>query len=106
MKKQGQTTFFPARGRRLVEKRGLSLILVSYALYDSLKKIDREIAKYPPDKKQSAVMSALIIAQTKRAGCRARFGLRRPLPRHAPVAVYEVATFYAMYNLEPIGTYN
>src|SRR5919202_1294571 len=30
---------------------------------ESLKKIDREIAKYPPDQKQSAVMSALIIAQ-------------------------------------------
>ena len=30
---------------------------------ESLKKIDREIAKYPPDQKQSAVMAALVIAQ-------------------------------------------
>src|SRR2546426_11988766 len=73
---------------------------------DSLKKIDREIAKYPPDKKQSAVMSALIVAQDEKGWLSsevmdfvARY-LGMP-----PVAVYEVATFYAMYNLEPVGTY-
>ena len=33
---------------------------------DSLKKIDREIAKYPSDRKQSAVMSALAIAQDEK----------------------------------------
>ena len=73
---------------------------------DSLKKIDREIAKYPPERKQSAVMSALIIAQDEKGWLSsevmdfvARY-LGMP-----PVAVYEVATFYAMYNLEPIGTY-
>src|SRR5205814_8488790 len=73
---------------------------------DSLKKIDREIAKYPPDRKQSAVMSALIVAQDEKGWLSsevmdfvARY-LGMP-----PVAVYEVATFYAMYNLEPLGTY-
>src|SRR5437773_751638 len=73
---------------------------------DPLKKIDREIAKYPPDKKQSAVMSALIVAQDEMGWLSsevmdfvARY-LGMP-----PVAVYEVATFYAMYNLEPVGTY-
>jgi len=73
---------------------------------DSLKKIDREIAKYPPERKQSAVMSALIVARTKRAGCRARSWTSSPANLGMPpVAVYEVATFYAMYNLEPVGTY-
>ena len=71
---------------------------------DSIKKIDREIAKYPPDQKQSAVMSALIIAQDEKGWLApevmdfvARY-LEMP-----PVAVYEVATFYSMYNLKKIG---
>ena len=70
----------------------------------SLEKINREIAKYPPDQKQSAVMGALIVAQDEKgwlstetmdfvAGC---LGM-------APVAVYEVASFYTMYNLQHTG---
>jgi NADH-quinone oxidoreductase subunit E len=73
---------------------------------DSLKKIDREIAKYPADQKQSAVMSALIIAQdekgwlsTETMDAVAKY-LGMP-----PVQVYEVATFYSMYNLKPTGRY-
>src|SRR5207244_11830732 len=73
---------------------------------DALKKIDRAIAKYPPDQKQSAVMAALTIAQdehgwlaTETMDFVARY-LGMP-----PVAVYEVASFYAMYNLKPMGKY-
>ena len=73
---------------------------------ESLKKIDREIAKYPPDQKKSAVMSALIIAQDEKGWLSnetldavAKY-LEMP-----PVAVYEVATFYSMYNLQPTGKY-
>ena len=73
---------------------------------ESLKKIDREIAKYPIDKKQSAVMSALAIAQEEKGWLAsetmdfvARY-LEMP-----PIAVYEVATVYNMYNLEPVGKY-
>ncbi len=73
---------------------------------EALKRIDREVAKYPADQKQSAVMSALAIAQDEH-------GFIAPetivdvasylgMP---PVAVEEVATFYAMYNLKPIGRY-
>jgi NADH-quinone oxidoreductase subunit E len=71
---------------------------------DSLQKIDREVAKYPPNQKQSAVMSALIIAQDEKGWLSnetmdyvAKY-LGMP-----PVQVYEVATFYTMYNLKPIG---
>src|SRR3954465_8932233 len=73
---------------------------------ESLQRIDREVAKYPPGQKQSAVMSALIIAQDEKG---------RPPPETMdkvaeyldmpPVAVYEVATFYSMYNLQPTGKY-
>ncbi|HUK03616.1 MAG TPA: NADH-quinone oxidoreductase subunit NuoE [Burkholderiales bacterium] len=72
----------------------------------SRQKIDKEIAKYPADQKQSAVMSALIIAQDEKGwlstetmdAVAAYLGM-------APVAVYEVATFYNMYNLQPTGKY-
>ena len=72
----------------------------------SLKKIDREIAKYPVDQKQSAGMGALIIAQDEK-------GWLAPETMDAvaqylgmpAVAVYEVATFYNMYNLKPVGEY-
>jgi len=73
---------------------------------DALGRIEREAAKYPSEQRQSAVMSALAIAQDEHhvlsnevmeevARC-----LRMP-----PVWVYEVATFYNMYNLKPTGKY-
>jgi NADH-quinone oxidoreductase subunit E len=73
---------------------------------ESLGKIDREVAKYPPDQKQSAVMSALIIAQDEKGWLSTETMdevagyLGMP-----PVAVYEVATFYSMYNLRRTGKY-
>ena len=73
---------------------------------DSLKKIDREVAKYPPDQKQSAVMSALIIAQDEKGwlSTETMDAVAKVLDM-PPVAVYEVATFYSMYNLKPMGKY-
>ncbi len=73
---------------------------------DSLRKIDREIAKYPPDQKRSAVMSALIIAQDEKGWLSSE--LMNYVAKYLgmpAVAVYEVATFYSMYNLEKIGRY-
>jgi len=72
----------------------------------SLKRIDREIAKYPADQRQSAVMSALAIAQDEK-------GWLSPETMQSvadylgmpAVAVQEVATFYNMYNLKPMGKY-
>jgi NADH-quinone oxidoreductase subunit E len=71
---------------------------------EALKRIDREVAKYPADQRQSAVMAALAIAQDEKGWLAdetmdfvARY-LGMP-----PVAVYEVATFYNMYNLKPAG---
>ena len=71
---------------------------------DSLKKIDREVAKYPPEWKQSAVMAALIIAQDEKGWLSTE---TMDFVAHylgmPSVAVYEVATFYSMYNLKPAG---
>lgn len=67
--------------------------------------IDVELAKYPADQRQSAVMAALRLAQEAHGGW---------LPRELmdavaaylgmpAIAVYEVATFYSMYELKPVG---
>jgi len=71
---------------------------------DSLQRIDREVAKYPPEQKKSAVMSALIIAQDEKGWLSTE--LMDYVAQYLgmpPVAVYEVATFYTMYNLKPVG---
>ena len=73
---------------------------------DSLKKIEREVAKYPADQKQSAVMGALIIAQDEKGWLSTEtMDDVAAVLEMAPVAVYEVATFYNMYNLKPTGKY-
>lgn len=68
------------------------------------KKIDREIAKFPADQKQSAVMAALAIAQDEKGWLAPEVmqDVADYLGMPA-VAVQEVATFYAMYNLKPTG---
>jgi len=73
---------------------------------DIRQKIDRELAKYPPDQKQSAVMSALAFAQDEHGWLST--DLMDAVARYLgmpPVAVYEVATFYTMYNLKPMGRF-
>ena len=73
---------------------------------DSLQKIDREVAKYPPDQKQSAVMMALIIAQDEKGWLSTEtMDYVAKVLGMPPVAVYEVATFYSMYNLKPTGRF-
>ena len=68
--------------------------------------IDRELTKYPPEQKQSAVMSALRIAQEEHGWLSNE--LMEEVATYLgmpPVWVYEVATFYNMYNLKPTGKY-
>jgi NADH-quinone oxidoreductase subunit E len=69
-------------------------------------KIDRELAKYPSDQRQSAVMSALAIAQDEHGWLSndVMNAVAEYLGMPA-VAVYEVATFYNMYNLKPMGVH-
>jgi len=73
---------------------------------ESIKKIDREIAKYPADQRQSAVMSALAIAQDEKGWlANETMDFVAQYLGMPPIAVYEVATFYNMYNLQPLGKY-
>jgi NADH-quinone oxidoreductase subunit E len=68
------------------------------------KKIDRELAKFPADQKQSAVMAALAIAQDENGWLPNELMDEVAVYLGMPsIAVYEVATFYNMYNLKPAG---
>jgi NADH-quinone oxidoreductase subunit E len=72
----------------------------------SLRKIERELAKYPSEQKRSAVMAALIIAQDEKGWLSTETMDEVAKILDMPsVAVYEVATFYSMYNLQPTGRY-
>ena len=71
---------------------------------DALRRIDRETAKFPAEQRQSAVMAALQIAQVEHGW------LSKDLMQEIAdylempaIAVYEVASFYTMYNLAPVG---
>ncbi|HEX9389752.1 MAG TPA: NADH-quinone oxidoreductase subunit NuoE [Usitatibacteraceae bacterium] len=71
---------------------------------EARQKIDRELTKYPPDQKQSAVMSALAIAQDENGWLSNELMDEVAGYLGMPsIAVYEVATFYNMYNLKPMG---
>lgn len=73
---------------------------------DALHRIDREVAKYPADQKQSAVMAALIIAQDENGWLdKEAIGAVATYLDMAPMAVFEVASFYNMYDLAPVGKY-
>ena len=73
---------------------------------ESLKRIDREIAKYPTDQKQSAVMAALAIAQEEHGWLSSdSIEFVANYLGMAPIAAYEVASFYNMYDLKPVGKY-
>jgi len=71
---------------------------------DSLKRIDREIAKYPADRRQSAVMAALAIAQDEKGWLSTEtMDFVASYLGMPSILVYEVATFYEMYNTSPAG---
>jgi NADH-quinone oxidoreductase subunit E len=71
---------------------------------ESLARIDRAAAKYPRDQRQSAVMAALTIAQDEKGWLSTE---TMDFVAHylgmPPIAVYEVASFYTMYDLKPPG---
>ncbi len=69
--------------------------------------IDQWIAKYPADRKSSAVMAALRIMQEQNGGYLTH-ELIEAVAEYldmATIAVYEVATFYSMYEMKPVGKY-
>ena len=73
---------------------------------EAIKKIDYELTKYPADKRQAAVMAALRIVQTERGWLSNESISEVAAYLHIPeIAALEVATFYNMYDLKPVGQY-
>ena len=71
---------------------------------EAYQKIDRELAKFPADQRQSAVMAALAIAQTEKGWLST--DVMQDIADYIgmpAIAVQEVATFYTMYNTRPVG---
>jgi len=69
--------------------------------------IDKWVAKYPVDQKQSAVMAALRIAQDANSGSLTT-ELMNEIAQYLempPIAVYEVSSFYSMYEHKPVGKF-
>ena len=68
--------------------------------------IDRELTKFPPEQKRSAIMALLTIAQAEKGWLSNE--LIEDVANYLglpPIMVQEVATFYDMYHLEPVGKY-
>ena len=72
----------------------------------TLQRFAREVAKYPPEHKQSAVMACLAIVQHEQGhvSADAERAVAEVLGM-PPIAVHEVTTFYNMYNQQPVGRY-
>ena len=67
---------------------------------------EREVAKYPSNQKQSAVIACLTIEQQEHGFVSAESEkLVAEYLGMAPIAVHEVTTFYNMYNQKPVGKY-
>ena len=72
----------------------------------TLARFDREVAKYPADQRQSAVMACLSIVQQEHGHVSAE--AEEAIAAHLgmpPIAVHEVTTFYNMYNQQPVGAF-
>jgi NADH-quinone oxidoreductase subunit E len=70
--------------------------------------IDAWVAKYPPDRKQSAVLAALTEAQHENGGylTTALMDQIAAYLNMPPIAVYEAASFYSMFELKPVGRHS
>ena len=80
---------------------------MSYQATDSMRaRWDREVAKYPSDQKQSAVMACLAIVQQEEGyvsqDAEVAVAAHLGMP---PIAVHEVTTFYNMFNQQPVGQF-
>lgn len=74
---------------------------------DTLKKVQEIIARYPDGKQKSALLPVLHLAQEQFGGWLSAESMDyvASLLSIEPIEVYEVATFYSMYNLKPVGRY-
>lgn len=73
---------------------------------ERLKKVEEIIARYPDGRQKSALLPVLHLAQEQFGWLSAQtMDYVASLLNLEPIEVYEVATFYSMYNLKPVGKY-
>ena len=74
---------------------------------DKIRKVQEIIARYPEGKQKSALLPVLHLAQEENNGWLSVEAMDyvAELLQLKPVEVYEVASFYSMYNLKPVGKY-
>lgn len=74
---------------------------------EQLKEFNRLVARYPEGKQKSALLPVLHLAQESFGGWLSAETMDyvAELLNITPIEVYEVATFYSMYNLKPVGKY-
>lgn len=74
---------------------------------EQLKEFNRLVARYPEGKQKSALLPVLHLAQESFGGWLSAETMDyvAELLKITPIEVYEVATFYSMYNLKPVGKY-
>jgi NADH-quinone oxidoreductase subunit E len=74
---------------------------------DKIKEVNNIIARYPEGKQKSALLPLLHLAQESFGGWLSVDAMDyvASLLQIEPIEVYEVATFYSMYNLKPVGKY-
>ncbi|MEG3638144.1 NADH-quinone oxidoreductase subunit NuoE [Magnetococcus sp. PR-3] len=75
---------------------------------EALKKVETIYNRYPEDQRQSALLPVLDLAQREFGGWLSRESMDyvAEIMELAPIRVYEVATFYTMYNLKPVGKHH
>lgn len=79
-------------------------LISQFVTSEGIERIDHWIAKYPADQKQSAVMEALMVVQQQNGHLTsASMDAVADYLGMDPIAVYEVASFYTMYELKPVG---
>ena len=74
----------------------------------ALRQTEEIFKRYPADRRESAVMPLLHLAQREFGGWLSQEAMDyvAEVVGMAPIRVYEVATFYTMYNLKPVGKYH
>ncbi len=75
---------------------------------ENLERAKQAIAKYPPGRQASAVLALLDLAQRQHGGWLPRAAMDHVagILDMAPIRVYEVSTFYTMFNLKPVGRFH
>ncbi|WP_130470587.1 NADH-quinone oxidoreductase subunit NuoE [Candidatus Magnetaquicoccus inordinatus] len=75
---------------------------------EAMRQVEVIFQRYPADRRDSAVMPVLHLAQKEFGGWLSQEALDyvAEVVGMPPIRVYEVATFYTMYNLKPVGTYH